>query len=135
MTTKATRSQIHGYYTPKTNKMQGFLVIFTFFVDYAYFYVNMIMSTKTTSKRLKYSNNIHIQRCWVWGVWATTKYCFCKLTCKNMQAGKLHLPTCEICTNYRYAFFRFTLNWPFFAGRNATIADPTRITTALTPIS
>ena len=45
--------------------MQGFLAIFTIFVDYAHFYVNMIMSTKTTAnvhKRLKY---IHIQRCWV----------------------------------------------------------------------
>ena len=65
MATKVTKSQIHEYYTPKTNKMQGFLVVFTFFVDYAHFYVNMIMSTKTTSKRLDYSNNIHIQRCWV----------------------------------------------------------------------
>ena len=51
MATKVTKSQIHEYYTPKTNKMQGFLVVFTFFVDYAHFYVNMIMSTKTTSKR------------------------------------------------------------------------------------
>ena len=41
---------MHEYYTPKTNKMQGFLVIFTIFVDYAHFYVNMIMSTKKTAK-------------------------------------------------------------------------------------
>ena len=45
MVTSCPSSEIQGYYTPKTNKMQGFLVIFTFFVDYADFYVNMIMLT------------------------------------------------------------------------------------------
>ena len=59
------RSQIQEYYTPKTNKMQGFLVIFTIFVDYAHFYVNMIMSTNITAEMQKYSNVVHIQRCWV----------------------------------------------------------------------
>ena len=43
-------SQIHEYYTPNLNKMQGILVIFTIFVDYAHFYVNMIMSTVKTAK-------------------------------------------------------------------------------------
>ena len=41
---------MHEYYTPNLNKMQGFLVIFTIFVDYAHFYVNMIMSTDRTEK-------------------------------------------------------------------------------------
>ena len=41
---------MHEYYTPNSNKMQGFLVIFTIFVDYAHFYVNMIMSTDKTKK-------------------------------------------------------------------------------------
>ena len=45
---------MHEYYTPNPNKMQGFLVIFTIFVDYAHFYVNMIMLTVKT----KVSKNI-----------------------------------------------------------------------------
>ena len=46
---------MHEYYTPNSNKMQGFLVIFTIFVDYAHFYVNMIMLTVKT----EYAKNIH----------------------------------------------------------------------------
>ena len=65
MVTSCPSSEIQGYYTPKTNKMQGFLVIFTIFVDYAHFYVNMIMSTNGTAEMQKYSNIVHTQRYWV----------------------------------------------------------------------
>ena len=40
---------LHEYYTPKPTKFQGILVIFTIFVNYADFYVNIIMSTQITS--------------------------------------------------------------------------------------
>lgn len=40
--------QMHEYYTPNPIKLQGFLAIFTIFVDYADFYVNMIMLTVST---------------------------------------------------------------------------------------
>lgn len=41
-------NSLHEYYTPKDTKFQGVLYIFTIFVDYADFYVNMVMSTKVT---------------------------------------------------------------------------------------
>ena len=56
--------QMHEYYTPNLNKMQGFLVIFTIFVDYAHFYVNMIMLTVKTEFAEKYSFFIHKHICW-----------------------------------------------------------------------
>ena len=34
---------LHEYYTPKAIKIQASLAIFTIFVDYAQFYVNIIM--------------------------------------------------------------------------------------------
>ena len=39
---------MHEYYTPKTTKKQANLAIFTIFVNYADFYVNIIMSTAAT---------------------------------------------------------------------------------------
>ena len=35
--------QMHEYYTPDSDKLQGILAIFTIFVNYVKFYVNMIM--------------------------------------------------------------------------------------------
>ena len=55
---------MHEYYTPISNKMQGFLVIFTIFVDYDHFYVNMIMSTKTTILCENIQNLFKIRRYW-----------------------------------------------------------------------
>ena len=49
-------SQMHDYYTLILNKKQGFLDFFAIFVDYAHFYVNIIMSTKTTLIRIKIQN-------------------------------------------------------------------------------
>ena len=37
---------LHEYYTPKTTETQVILDNFTIFVDYDYFYVNIIMSTE-----------------------------------------------------------------------------------------
>ena len=34
---------LHEYYTRKTTEIQALLAIFTIFVNYAYFYVNIIM--------------------------------------------------------------------------------------------
>ena len=42
---KAEMLQMHEYYTPNPIKLQGFLAIFTIFVDYADFYVNIVMLT------------------------------------------------------------------------------------------
>ena len=39
---------MHEYYTPKSTEFQAVLYIFTIFVDYADFYVNIVMSTQTT---------------------------------------------------------------------------------------
>ena len=39
---------MHEYYTSKTTKKQAYLAIFTIFVNYADFYVNIIMSTAAT---------------------------------------------------------------------------------------
>jgi hypothetical protein len=41
---------LHDYYTPKPIEFQGFLAILAFFVNYADFYVNIIMSTDATSR-------------------------------------------------------------------------------------
>ena len=41
----------HEYYTPKTIEFQDILAIFTIFVDYANFYVNIIMSTGATIRK------------------------------------------------------------------------------------
>lgn len=46
------QNRLHEYYTPKPLKFQGILAIFTIFVDYADFYVNIIMSTFATGKTL-----------------------------------------------------------------------------------
>ena len=40
---------MHKYYTPKTLVFQGVLSIFTIFVNYADFYVNIVMLTDATS--------------------------------------------------------------------------------------
>ena len=85
---KSSTSQIQEYYTPKMNEMQGFLVIFTFFVDYAYIYVNMIMLTQETKELQKHLIFMHLHRCWVSPATTTTKYRFCKATCKKMHVGK-----------------------------------------------
>ena len=37
--------RLHEYYTPKPPEIQAVLVIFTIFVNYADFYVNIIMLT------------------------------------------------------------------------------------------
>ena len=46
--TKSYCITLHEYYTPKTTKFQLNLVNITFFVNYADFYVNIIMLTKAT---------------------------------------------------------------------------------------
>ena len=40
---------MHEYYTPKSTEFQAILYIFTIFVDYADFYVNIVMSTQATN--------------------------------------------------------------------------------------
>ena len=85
--------QTYKYYTSKTNKMQGFLVNFTIFVDYADFYVNMIMSTRATSKKYKHANLLLRGRCWGNYLHLTTKYWFCKISFKTSHVGKFYLPT------------------------------------------
>lgn len=79
---------MHEYYTPNLNKMQGFLANFTIFVDYDHFYVNAIMLTSVTGRRI-FIQNVqmlgHIYK-------AATKYCFCKKKCKIAGAGKSNLP-------------------------------------------
>ena len=37
---------LHAYYTPKFIQIQVKITIFAIFVNYAYIYVNIIMSTK-----------------------------------------------------------------------------------------
>ena len=37
------QNTLHEYYTPKSTKIQVLLYIFTIFVDYADFYVNIVM--------------------------------------------------------------------------------------------
>jgi hypothetical protein len=45
---KLTQNRLHEYYTPISVIFQAFLYIFTIFVDYADFYVNIIMLTLAT---------------------------------------------------------------------------------------
>ena len=46
---KPPQNILHEYYTPKTLKIQAVLAIFTIFVNYADFYVNIIMLTTAIS--------------------------------------------------------------------------------------
>lgn len=48
---------MHEYYTSKTTKKQAYLAIFTIFVNYADFYVNIIMSTAATIPRMNFAKN------------------------------------------------------------------------------
>ena len=48
---KQTQNRLHEYYTPISVIFQAFLYIFTIFVNYADFYVNIIMLTLTTEKK------------------------------------------------------------------------------------
>jgi len=41
---------LHEYYTPKSTELQDVLSIFTIFVDYDDFYVNIVMLTRATKK-------------------------------------------------------------------------------------
>ena len=125
---------MYTYYTPKSNKMQGFLGIFPFFVDYADFYVNMIMSTAETVRFNIYSKIVHVQRYRGYKMPLTTKYSFCKGTCKNLTIGKLYLPACIFCTNYRFPIFFFIFNPLFFDGSNAISAHAQTITIADKPM-
>ena len=79
---------MYEYYTPKTNKLQGFLNIFTFFVDYDKFYVNTIMSTNATSAPLIERIFILSGRCWAKRTLLTTKYSFCKKSFRKRHIGK-----------------------------------------------
>ena len=48
MRKKTAQNRLHEYYTPKSIIFQGFLFKITIFVNYADFYVNIIMLTNTT---------------------------------------------------------------------------------------
>jgi len=57
---------MHRYYTLKPLEFQAVLAIFTFFVDYADFYVNIIMLTDATehAENLPFSTiSLHLGRC------------------------------------------------------------------------
>ena len=54
MRKKATQNSLHEYYTPKSIIFQEFLFIFTIFVNYADFYVNIIMLTAATNIKLAF---------------------------------------------------------------------------------
>ena len=62
--------QIHEYYTSNSTKLQGFLVIFTIFVDYAHFYVNMVMLTVQTSGSINYAFFACMRTSWVLNVFS-----------------------------------------------------------------
>ena len=62
---KAEMLQMHEYYTPNPIKLQGFLAIFTIFVDYADFYVNMIMLTVLTIPSQKSTFLTYKRTSWV----------------------------------------------------------------------
>ena len=60
---------LHEYYTPKALKIQAVLSIFTFFVNYADFYVNIIMLTPSTKAQKKFAIFNYLAR-----------YCGCQST-------------------------------------------------------
>jgi len=87
--------------------MQGFLAIFTFFVDYAHFYVNMIMSTNITTGMQKYSNPVHIQRCWVTPIMRPLNIVFARgiaKTCKRVNITYLLVKFVQITDMPFYVF-------------------------------
>jgi len=54
---------LHEYYTPKSTEFQAILYIFTIFVDYADFYVNIVMSTQTTDATDEFTIFDDFSRC------------------------------------------------------------------------
>ena len=56
---------LHEYYTPKLAKFQENLSIFTIFVYYAYFYVNIIMLTYKTKTFILFAIFNYFSRCCV----------------------------------------------------------------------
>lgn len=83
--------RLHEYYTPKTHQKQVKLDIFTIFVDYAYFYVNIIMLTSATSEPQK-QDIVQV-------ILSNTLYIVLQAFLHFLRTGKLNLPVRNICTN------------------------------------
>ena len=79
---------MHEYYTPKVTKFQADLSIFTIFVDYADFYVNMVMSTKATVRRAFFTIFDDSSRCRGRSEIVNTKCSLCRFSCINYKVGK-----------------------------------------------
>ena len=62
---KTLQITMHKYYTPKTLVFQAVLSIFTIFVNYADFYVNIVMSTEVTAPPQLFIIFCDISRCGV----------------------------------------------------------------------
>jgi len=56
---------LHKYYTPKPTEFQDVLSIFTIFVDYDDFYVNIVMLTQETNNQIIFIIFNYFARCCV----------------------------------------------------------------------
>ena len=88
---------MHGYYTPKPIEFQAVLAIFTIFVNYADFYVNIIMSTDATANPDFFAVFNYFPISWEGYENFHTTYWFCKFSCSFYVAGKYCLPATKNC--------------------------------------
>lgn len=89
------RYELHPYYTPFFIKIQAKLANNGFFVNYDNFYVNILMSTAATKRRIvfiifNYFDNILGIRLSI-----CTKYCFCRISFITSCLGKFYLPSMQ----------------------------------------
>jgi hypothetical protein len=79
---------MHRYYTPKPIEFQAVLAIFTIFVNYADFYVNIIMLTDVTTASIGLAKIYDFPTSWADAQMFHTRCWFCKISCKITKKGK-----------------------------------------------
>ena len=89
---------MHEYYTPKTLKIQAVLYIFTIFVNYADFYVNIVMLTAAIISLSEFTILYYLSRCSAYEVACTLNVVFASIpSYLSVRVNSVYLQ-CFFCT-------------------------------------
>ena len=114
-------------------EFQGILVILAIFVNYADFYVNIIMLTPETKPVREMDIYHDSPTSWAIPDIFHTRYCFCKFSCKFCSKGKFDLPIPVYCAilpltlNFFRCFDIFPPPLPTNAAANPAIVTTRRL--------